>query len=73
VSGAAVFAKALDGRKVGSGWIARCPAHDDRNPSLSTPREAGFVDDLLKNYRTLADNQRAWLSALDVRLRGERR
>ncbi len=29
------IAKALGGRKIGSGWIARCPAHDDRNPSLS--------------------------------------
>lgn len=26
----------LDGvRKSGNGWLARCPAHDDRNPSLS--------------------------------------
>jgi hypothetical protein len=22
-------------RRVGNGWIARCPAHDDRSPSLS--------------------------------------
>jgi putative DNA primase/helicase len=29
------IAHALGGRKVGSGWIARCPAHDDRTPSLS--------------------------------------
>ena len=29
------IAKALGGRKVGSGWSARCPAHDDRIPSLS--------------------------------------
>jgi hypothetical protein len=29
------IAKALGGRRVGNGWIARCPAHDDRNPSLS--------------------------------------
>jgi putative DNA primase/helicase len=29
------IAKALGGRKSGSGWIARCPAHDDHNPSLS--------------------------------------
>jgi putative DNA primase/helicase len=27
--------RALGGRKVGCGWIARCPAHDDRTPSLS--------------------------------------
>jgi putative DNA primase/helicase len=29
------IAKALRGHKIGSGWIARCPAHDDRTPSLS--------------------------------------
>jgi len=28
------IAKALGARKAGSGWIARCPAHDDQNPSL---------------------------------------
>ena len=32
---AETIAKALDGRKAGSGWTARCPAHDDGNPSLS--------------------------------------
>jgi putative DNA primase/helicase len=35
VSGAAIVAKALGGRKVGRDWAARCPAHDDRSPSLS--------------------------------------
>ncbi len=29
------IAEAIVGRKAGSGWIALCPAHDDRNPSLS--------------------------------------
>jgi len=29
------IARALGGRKVGSGWMARCPAHHDRKPSLS--------------------------------------
>jgi hypothetical protein len=29
------IAKALGGRRVGGGWAARCPAHDDRSPSLS--------------------------------------
>jgi len=29
------IAKALGGRKVGSGWMACCPAHHDRQPSLS--------------------------------------
>lgn len=32
---AETIAKALGGRKAGNGWTARCPAHDDRNPSLS--------------------------------------
>ena len=29
------IARVLGGRKAGGGWTARCPAHDDRNPSLS--------------------------------------
>ena len=29
------IAKPLHGRKSGAGWMARCPAHQDRNPSLS--------------------------------------
>jgi putative DNA primase/helicase len=29
------IAKALGGWKAGGGWTARCPAHDDRTPSLS--------------------------------------
>lgn len=29
------IAKALSGRKAGNSWVARCPAHDDREPSLS--------------------------------------
>jgi hypothetical protein len=32
---AETVAKALGGRKVGAAWMARCPAHDDRAPSLS--------------------------------------
>jgi hypothetical protein len=32
---AETIAKVLGGRKAGSGWTARCPAHDDRTPSLS--------------------------------------
>ena len=32
---AATIAKALGGRKAGVAWMARCPAHDDREPSLS--------------------------------------
>jgi hypothetical protein len=32
---AEAIAKALGGRKAGTAWMARCPAHDDRAPSLS--------------------------------------
>jgi putative DNA primase/helicase len=32
---AEAMAGALGGRKTGAIWMARCPAHDDRNPSLS--------------------------------------
>jgi putative DNA primase/helicase len=31
---AEAIAKALGGRKVGNNWMARCPAHNDRDPSL---------------------------------------
>jgi hypothetical protein len=32
---AEVLARFPDAKKTGKGWTARCPAHDDRNPSLS--------------------------------------
>jgi putative DNA primase/helicase len=32
---AETIAKALGGRKTGAAWMARCPAHADREPSLS--------------------------------------
>jgi hypothetical protein len=32
---AETIAKALGGCRVGTGWVTRCPAHDDRRPSLS--------------------------------------
>ena len=35
---AETIAKALGGRKAGGGWMARCPVHDDREPSLSITR-----------------------------------
>jgi len=37
---AQTVAKALGARKAGRDWAARCPAHDDREPSLSI-RDAG--------------------------------
>src|SRR5689334_20083592 len=38
---AEAIAKALDGRKTGGSWTARCPAHDDRTPSLSIRESDG--------------------------------
>jgi putative DNA primase/helicase len=35
MSAAEKIAKALGGHKNGSGWVARCPLHDDQKPSLS--------------------------------------
>jgi hypothetical protein len=32
---AETIARALGGHRTGAGWVARCPAHDDRTPSLS--------------------------------------
>lgn len=32
---AETLAKALGGRRTGAAWMARCPAHEDREPSLS--------------------------------------
>src|SRR5262245_9487418 len=32
---AEAIAKALGGQRVGGTWMARCPAHDDREPSLA--------------------------------------
>ena len=37
------IARALGGRKAGLGWIARCSAHDDREPSLSIREADGKV------------------------------
>lgn len=43
MSGAAVIARALKGKRSGSGWIARCPAHKDRNPSFSISDVGGMA------------------------------
>ena len=32
---AETIARALGGHRAGATWMARCPAHDDRSPSLS--------------------------------------
>jgi hypothetical protein len=36
-------AHALEARRSGSGWMAKCPAHDDHNPSLSIRDSDGKV------------------------------
>ncbi|MGE5568911.1 MAG: CHC2 zinc finger domain-containing protein, partial [Rhodospirillales bacterium] len=40
---AADIAHALRGRRSGAGWMARCPAHDDRSPSLAIHERDGRV------------------------------
>jgi putative DNA primase/helicase len=35
--------RALEGRRSGSCWLAKCPAHDDSNPSLSIREADGKV------------------------------
>ena len=37
------IAIALGGRRAGNGWLARCPAHEDRSPSLSISDVDGRV------------------------------
>ena len=37
------IARALNARRSGAGWIAKCPAHDDKNPSLSIRDADGKV------------------------------
>lgn len=37
------IAHALEARRSGSGWMAKCPAHDDHNPSLSIREVDGKV------------------------------
>lgn len=43
IPSAEAIALALGGRRSGTGWIARCPAHDDGNPSLSVTQRDGRV------------------------------
>src|ERR1017187_8749981 len=37
------IAAGLHGRRCGRGWMAKCPAHDDRGPSLSICERDGKV------------------------------
>jgi putative DNA primase/helicase len=40
---AEVIARALGGRRISTGWMARCPSHPDREPSLSITATDGKV------------------------------
>ncbi len=40
---AVIIANNLRGKKSGEGWYARCPSHDDKNPSLSIGEKDGKV------------------------------
>jgi 5S rRNA maturation endonuclease (ribonuclease M5) len=40
---AAEISQHLHGHKAGAGYMARCPAHDDKNPSLSVKDEDGKI------------------------------
>lgn len=40
---AEAIVRALGGHRCGAGWMARCPAHDDRTPSLSISDRDGRV------------------------------
>ena len=40
---AAQLAERLHARRSGDGWLARCPAHTDRNPSLSINEQDGKI------------------------------
>ena len=37
------IADGLKARRSGSGWVAKCPAHEDSNPSLSIGEKDGKV------------------------------
>jgi hypothetical protein len=43
MTAASVIANALGGRKNGTGWKCRCPAHDDASPSLDIVEKNGMV------------------------------
>jgi hypothetical protein len=37
------IARALNGHRSGSGWMERCPAHDNQRPSLSIDESDGLL------------------------------
>jgi hypothetical protein len=51
----ALTAHGCDPRRSGDGWSAKCPAHEDNNPSLSVKEAAGGAV-LLKDHAGCAVN-----------------
>ena len=58
---AEIIARSLGARRSGAGWMARCPAHDDRSPSLSL-RDSG--DDRVLVYCHAGCDQRRVIDSL---------
>jgi putative DNA primase/helicase len=61
---AETIARHLGGRKVGAVWMARCPAHDDRDPSLAI---ADAVNGKVLVYCHAGCDQRDVIAALQAR------
>lgn len=64
---AADIAHALGGRRVGKGFIARCPAHDDKTPSLSIADSADSADGRVLVHCHAGCSQQAVIAALSAR------
>lgn len=58
------LANALEARRAGAGWMTRCPAHDDRSPSLSITDRGDGVPLL---YCHAGCSQKAVVAALKAR------
>lgn len=84
---AEAMANALHGRRCGRGWTAKCPAHDDRGPSLSISERNGKIlvhcfagcsqREVVEALRALGlwpeRERRGWLQAERLEWKRERR
>jgi hypothetical protein len=75
---AAALARSLDAKRNGRGWVCRCPAHEDRDPSLSIEDRGGktvFVCRAGCDQKAVLDalRQRGVWPALEERGPGARR
>jgi putative DNA primase/helicase len=67
---AEIIAKAPGGCRAGAGWVAHCPARDDRTPSLSV---RDFTDGKVLVPCHAGRNQERVIAALRDRLDGAER